>query len=828
MIINKVTLIGYTRFPLSITSVFVWEPQKQEQIILGTNGSGKSSLVELLINLIGNGRHFVKDGGYTIECEHRGVHYTLTGKFPNRAGVHEFIYNGLDHNDGNTQATQRELIRTHFGMYPMVAAILTGKMKFSKMSATQRREWMMLLSGVDFDFVEKMHAHFAESLRDIKGYLNRLDTVYAEQVNEANELSDGIEAAELRVAQLRTELNTLLRAAGTPSSEGSEKLLELVLRTGERIKLLSSELIGLAGKDRPTVADLPIEELSETIPQLERAMASVRSKIASHQEQMEYFGRLAHDMGLNMGSDAGNSEQELRNKIDALHADNVELMQGVRLWASEKDNASTKLMSATAVRANLTEACVNLPADPKNRFTRAAKLALDESIRNLEHDIFHLKERCSHLEITIKHADHTKEVDCPMCHGHFKPGINVGHIERDKEELEKTGEILNGKTARLKVLQAELEEFRNYAERYRAYQQLQSGSPLIREFWLQMMDLDLPFRAPHMIPARLEGFIAEMTALAQVNENELAIETLTIRLSAVLEAGGSALIAERVHAMEEQLLVSEEKEKEYQSRLATIQSVMRDYDVFNEKMSQLNSLESNYRQKLTELLSTMLNEQVEKAIEGHHAEIGQLVNRVERYRSVCLLADSSRTERTKAEESFETYKAIVDALSPKDGLIADAIRNFVSYFGDLLNGHISLVWTYHMEVLTQADETSSLTCKFPLQVATQPQPVEDFADGSDGQVEMVDFAYQLVVMDLLKFTDYPLFVDEFGKAFDQEHRERLITYIKTLMDNQMFSQMFMISHYASVYGAFMHAEYLVLDDKNITVPGEYNHNVRME
>ena len=66
-----------------------------------------------------------------------------------------------------------------------------------------------------------------------------------------------------------------------------------------------------------------------------------------------------------------------------------------------------------------------------------------------------------------------------------------------------------------------------------------------------------------------------------------------------------------------------------------------------------------------------------------------------------------------------------------------------------------------------------------------------------------------------------------GGSFDEIHRDRLIMYIKTLVETNQVSQIFMVNHYSSVLTTFNNVDVLVLNDNNVTVPERYNEHVIM-
>jgi len=84
-----------------------------------------------------------------------------------------------------------------------------------------------------------------------------------------------------------------------------------------------------------------------------------------------------------------------------------------------------------------------------------------------------------------------------------------------------------------------------------------------------------------------------------------------------------------------------------------------------------------------------------------------------------------------------------------------------------------------------------------------------------------------VVMKFLKLHDMPLYLDEFGSTFDEQHRQNLIPFVNRMLELGQVEQIFFISHFNSTHGAFNQAEVCVLDPTNITVPKTYNQHVTL-
>ena len=95
--------------------------------------------------------------------------------------------------------------------------------------------------------------------------------------------------------------------------------------------------------------------------------------------------------------------------------------------------------------------------------------------------------------------------------------------------------------------------------------------------------------------------------------------------------------------------------------------------------------------------------------------------------------------------------------------------------------------------------------------------------------EVIDLASKITAMKALHLDDYPLFLDEFGSNMDPAHKAATIQLINSIMEQDHFSQLFMISHDAVQYGALSNTEVCVLSTENMLLPAGsvYNQNVEI-
>jgi len=121
------------------------------------------------------------------------------------------------------------------------------------------------------------------------------------------------------------------------------------------------------------------------------------------------------------------------------------------------------------------------------------------------------------------------------------------------------------------------------------------------------------------------------------------------------------------------------------------------------------------------------------------------------------------------------------------------------------------------------DDDTDLNYKF--KILTDNTIVDDISKGSSGMREIIDLAYKIVFMKYLGLEDTPLVLDEFSKSFDDVHRTKAYDVIDKIISNSSnFSQVFIISHFNSVYGRFTNVDIVVMNPDNVNLSGIDNYN----
>ena len=168
----------------------------------------------------------------------------------------------------------------------------------------------------------------------------------------------------------------------------------------------------------------------------------------------------------------------------------------------------------------------------------------------------------------------------------------------------------------------------------------------------------------------------------------------------------------------------------------------------------------------------------------------------------------------------KAYRALVDALSPKTGLIAEQIKEQIGSMVGVWNTFIKKVWNHEFFIELPSEDGGDLNYRFP--IVKEGVRRSDVSEGSSSMKDVVDVAFPIIAQMSIGKEGFPIYLDEFGGTFDAVHSENVIKLIKDLSDSRRFGYVVLISHNESVQNAFPDADIIVLDDRNIELDREYN------
>lgn len=825
MRITLLELVGCKRLIVRNIEHFVIQPTEPQQLLLGTNGSGKSFVLNELTPLPAMKDDYTKEGSKTIEIAHRGSKYILKSWFQPKAN-HSFVKDGEELNPGGTVTVQKDLVYQEFGIDDETHELTLGLLKFHQMNPTDKRRWFTRLSDVSYDFAIKLYNTVNSKHRDAVGSLR---TAKSQLVEESNKLMNDAEEKKLRddVALLQSEMKLLLeqRNSRTQSVQSAE---EAYRQTGELIQSLARRIIKMAIRKPAGGECQDVSDIERVIDQHKQSLAAKQSILNHHVDEHGKLEKAVQAL-IKAGDDG---VAALRDKIPPLRQqrDTALAMRVLKLEGIEPVEGQRALETAFGI---LQETLRDIPANEDRRFSQASLHKAREKRTALKDEEGQVLTAISRLEAKQAHLDSHRgntSTECPKCRFVWVQGFSEEAYSKLVERISAGGVRRTELESQIANVEAEIQLTLDYAAQYREFTRAVESFPILEPFWSHLLEDNLVAKAPRQALSKMEQLRGDLAKELEAYECNVRIAEIEKIIASALEAGDADVeeAAQRLHALEEKI-------GELTAEVRRLQNSLNEYSTFRTQVLEaqemgrrLEELMVKYETQNVEQIEALRQETLERVINSHSSMLGRKEHALreadrQRQRVEMLKENAEHFERDAAALAL-----LVSNLSPKEGLIAEGLMGFIRNFTAQMNNLIRKVWTYPLQVLPCGGSdgvSADLDYKFPLLVQTKSNIVPDVKYASVGQKEMIDFAFMVVARRYLGLMEAPLFLDEFGQHLDEAHRTSAMVLIKSLMEQQAFPQLFMVSHYASTHGSMTNAEICVLDPSNITVPTKYNQHV---
>jgi hypothetical protein len=379
-------------------------------------------------------------------------------------------------------------------------------------------------------------------------------------------------------------------------------------------------------------------------------------------------------------------------------------------------------------------------------------------------------------------------------------------------------------------LEAEIADQENYGALFRQFIQITRSTPSLRAFWDHVAEKNWIVDYPSSILSSLQVFEYDLGCEIKAKMADAEIDELK-KLLAQSEQLGDQNINEAI----EKLNTSTIEIGALTKTITNSRKDLNEFYVYRKQLETAISLEARVKEYIERLdmlthdvVETMRLQLIQQCIQHVQSSLArkeETLNQLRQQRAIVENLGKIIGQRTKEEQAL---KATIKALSPKDGLIAEGLFGFIRHFTLEMNQLIRKIWAYLLEVQpcgVASERGAELDYKFPMAVGSRDNIIPDVSRGSSGMQEIINLAWKVLSLKYLGLEHGVLKLDEFGKTLDLEHRTAAIMAIKTLMETKPFTQLYMISHYESHYGAFTNAEVCVLDARNIATPKVYNQHV---
>lgn len=781
-------------------------PTKRIQMVLGTNGSGKSSLLSIGFSpLPADKNDFFPGGSREVHFTDRGRKFIVIEKFGDKPW-YSFSVDGEEKNDGHTITVQLELVKEYFNYTRELHDFITGQTKFTKLNPQARRDWIARMSEADFSFAFREYERFRKGMSAAGNVVKFL----RERINEERKrLLDPNDVVEMRARSeaLRAELRELMSIPRVDS--GFYSMADLM----DEYNALFNTFDHFSRKEYPRLLEggKSYEDLLDDLGNQAAALKAVQEERANN---IAILNQRLERIKAMMEIDPEALTQErvaLADKLNLIPMARVELHPSM-------------IVRADNVVLELRKAVMDLPA---TRTTHHALMEVSDRLRASQAAYDKAENLLNNIQERLHQFSRCEAVQCPSCNHDFIPGVSQVTIDELKDRQGKGSDYVKTVSHELAELQ---DQFHTADNNYRAYERLDNirrqygqqypgvfayidsvggfdlGRGLHEKLALYEREVNL-----HEQRSALQRRIGEIQTALDNYEREGAGFSALHEERDALQSGYNEVFEQR--KVVERQLGRTRRDRDYATEFDhTYESAMQRIEDWKRKL--INYLDREATIMADEEISKL---QTTLAINETALAEDDLVMTIVKDLEVQL-------ERKLIEQ--RAYKRLHDEMSPKTGLIAEQITLQIGAVVGGVNQMLKRVWNHPMYIQLPKSEGVDLDYKFP--IVDENRTRSDISKGSDSMLEIVDRAFVMTSYYTLNMAGFPLFLDEPGRTFDETHTQNLIPLVKDLVDSDRFSQILIISHDADNQRAFPDSEVIIIDDRNINYPHPYNQHVEFE
>lgn len=780
-----------------------YKPQSPYQVLMGANGSGKSTLLSLLTGNDPEGSHFHAGGSFVMRLDAQGTRYEV-GYDVNKGIRYTFKVETSPNewtelNPGATREVYRNLWETELGVTADTVALLSRKYRLTDMRASERQALFATITGVDVSYGMSAYDKLKRRLSAVKGAIKENHAELTKLISLRVD-DDEVEQLRLRAAQLRQESQRALMdyRSDLPPYDQGEVESALTHFEGSRNQL--RKLLN----QRPATLPIPAADMESyremvraQVHQSESLRVVERGILEQFHQADDLFQRLTVEQNrghIEFTNEAAQLQEELRqlesqvyfnpeiryHDIVAVHRTLAEILPG---WQQQ----------VTDFRGGYTIA----DAVAKRDTARLRLLEIERGINTLQGAIDAIESHLKHLN--EPHSDH-----CAKCGYSATAERTAKAIAGNMEKLEGYRTRIAAGRELLAKTQVEHAEYTAYAEDLGRIVGVTERYPHLKTYFARIFTeaslFDDPVDLIHVSNMCFMDVQAKLR-ISEIEHRQAEISKISGQLAqqsvGTLEELGSRVETLRTSyeqafvALQRAIVLQQESQSSYTEANNYVNSVSTTLTCYLKDLERLHGICGIMLNEMARMHYTEVTAQA-VAVETQLGERNVLESRIHG-----LEEHLGRLKVTQAK-----LQVLLNAISPQTGMLAKCSVEPITQFIDQMNYIIDRVWSHELRVLPyRPGKDVKLDYTFPLKVAGRDTLVPDISEGSDGQVEIVDFAFMVTGLLCKGNKGIPLLLDEIDRPMQPEHKESLMGFLIEAVESGWFSQIFVVSHHASAYTA---------------------------
>ncbi len=820
MHISNIELVRFKKLLVPNIRRFEAKIDSRLQVIIGSNGSGKTSILLELLPTAPTKTLFEVDGYKRLEVEHLNDIYELT--YSPEDG-HRFKKNGDNLNGSGIRNIQVELIKKHFKLDTDINLILQGSLPIVEMRPSQRQTTFISLNPMDISI-------FVDEKSRIRKLVNSssscLDMLYKrqeaiaikllpkEEFTKVCESVDRLNNEEKTLLIWMTKVSTALESIGTLDGELKRLDIEELMCSAKRCARALYQLSDIdksRAQETSFKLEQRIQDLKKDINTQSDAISTTVSKIDNTRAKLEKIKQNDHcnDTIVQLKKSLSEvTEPDTRLTYvdkDELAAMRLAVLDIERLLDSFMDLESCRLMSDEEY-TELTGKCSTV----------------SNQISTYVSELHHVEIRVDEVYGQIRDyriSDNCSKDDCELYTTYYtqmeeKKKLHTSLIA-DKSSISK---LLSECRELYGSLNESLTEQTHMKKIVTSVENVLVGHPSL----LNVVKLaQLTVSINNSIPA----FIGKMKSYLDSN-NDYLIRRSLLKELAELEAKESgdkqaedvsiSFLTDALKLLLEQRTEMKERYHKVQDEYTAIQIEQERTQLSINKLVELKG----YQDQATTYLESSEKYEGKKYLTRLYSSLADIMKKV---RSELVSGNEFIQEQTSLLSRMDneivaninvikgeltSYRAVEKSLLELSHMYT---KTFLNNLITSANGFIEEIINYPVVIQPITDE--NITFIFPVLINDSVK-VKDIGECSDAQKVIINLALNLALIVELELTDYPIFLDEMDRSLDPTVRENLYTLLINLLEQGVVSQMFIINHHIDFIDS-QFCDTIVLDATNL-------------
>jgi DNA repair exonuclease SbcCD ATPase subunit len=831
MNITKLSIHGFNKFAYSKIKTFKAEFDKSIQIIIGTNGSGKSSLLHELFPYPPTKASFSKNGYKTLYLTHNDDNYEL-GYSPENG--HTFIVNGTNKNSNSSLGLQRDLIKKYLGVDQFKQRLLKCSYSLSTMTPSQRKSLLFELNPINLKYLidsyKKVHKTSTYYNNNISMLLQRKEQLLEKKLDddifkELLQSKENYEEQEKLLLIWITQANTILESlpsidTDTVTLDHIKTSANVLLEKLDNKECFSTNITNqLLTKKQQEVAanEKKKTELSRKLTDLTSAINDLEDKVNSYKKIdtniEEELNHLMEEIFLYETSDRNSPiipEEfltDIENKLDMIRDLSTEISHvhiDTILDITEIETIKTKIEKTNLARLNITQKLKHI----KDQLDQITSMIKDYAI----------PDNCAKDDCELFTTYNSRRTDLKN---------QLSTLNKTKSELENELVSINKELTKYKKVLSDQQSVWRYVVKL---QKILDDHPYIRKV-LDKSLIAFLNESPY-------GFVNYLTSIVKESKYRLVYLANKERVK-ILQTDKKTkeqLSAVNIKYLNKNISEMSREHEQYTLLLneldLSVKRHIEDIKTLNDHLTNINQLRDMYT-KINRYLTNMEIIESKKYLNKVIIIMQSILNKVRtELLKVIALVDEQKSIIDRMTNEVNTPLKEIKIKLNKSVVVEKALlklqseynTNFLNNIVSLMNMFLESMMSYPMSIQSFKTNTK-LTFKFPVLIDDHVL-LEDVSSGSSAQKCLIDLSFNLALIIILKLQEYPLYLDEIDSSLDPIHQQKLLRQLNELIKSKLSSQLFLVNHNVTFHNA-LDGDYIVLDDQNIQSVPNANINVKI-